>query len=117
MGYASYPWPTVGYLNLCDLLSMSQGTRDDARLTSSLAKFGAEGINCDFVPTGLAVGRMLASVDVGRPKSDGARMLAQWKKSPYPIALDNGFIEAISDLGKMAFTVPMPVAPVISPKH
>lgn len=95
MGYASYPWPSVRCLNLCDLLSMSQGTRDDAQLTSSLAKFDAEGINYDFVPTGLAVGRTLASVDVAGLKVTEHGCWLSGKNPPYPIALDNGFIEAI----------------------
>ncbi len=58
-------------------------------------------VNCDFVPAVLAVGKTLADMDiVGRRKSDGARILAQCKKSPYPIAIDNGFLQAISDLGE-----------------
>lgn len=43
-------------------------------------------------------------------------MLAQWKKSPLPHSVRQWFYRGHPDLGEMAFTVPMPVAPVISPK-
>lgn len=55
----------------------------------------------EFVPAGLALGGTLADVDiVGRRRADGARVLAQCKKDPYPVAIANGFLEAIADLGK-----------------
>lgn len=63
-------------------------------------------INYEFVPAGLALGRTLADIDiVGRQKSNGARILAQCKKDPYPITITDGFLEAIADLGDngMAF--------------
>ena len=63
-------------------------------------------IEHEFVPAGLALGGTLADVDiVGRRRSDGARILAQCKKDPHPVAIADGFLEAIADLGKngMAF--------------
>ena len=63
-------------------------------------------IEYEFVPAGLALGRTLADIDiVGRRKSDGARILAQCKKDPHPMAIADGFLEAIADLGEngMAF--------------
>jgi hypothetical protein len=57
-------------------------------------------IEYEFVPTGLALGRTLADVDiVGRRKSDGTRILAQCKKDPHPTAIADGFLKAIADLG------------------
>jgi len=58
-------------------------------------------IEHDFVPAGLALGGTLADVDIaGRRKSDGARILAQCKKNPGPVAISDGFLEAVGDLGE-----------------
>jgi hypothetical protein len=53
-----------------------------------------------FVPTGLSSGGTLQDFDVvGRRSTDGARILAQCKKNPEPVLIDDGFIDAIGKPG------------------
>ena len=49
-----------------------------------------------FVPTGPATGRTLPIFDiVGRRMQDGAHILAQCKKAPGKVAMDDAFVAAI----------------------
>lgn len=45
-----------------------------------------------FIPTGLSTGRTLKAVDiVGRNRSTGRRIIAQCKKDPYLVSIEEGF--------------------------
>jgi hypothetical protein len=51
----------------------------------------------DFVPTGLVAGRTLPTVDIAGRNRDGQRILAQCKKSPHPMDIDDDFLQACGD--------------------
>lgn len=49
-----------------------------------------------FIPTGLSTGRTLKAVDiVGRNKVSGKRIIAQCKKDPYPVAIEEDFLSSL----------------------
>jgi len=52
-----------------------------------------------FVPTGLKVGGTLPIFDIVGRAPNGDRIVAQCKKTPYRVACDLDFLEAVSDLG------------------
>lgn len=51
----------------------------------------------DFVPTGLRVGGTLADLDIVGYAKDGTRILAQCKKHPTPLAIEDGFVSLCAD--------------------
>lgn len=59
-----------------------------------------------FVPTGLRYGGTLPDFDiVGRRASDGVRILAQCKKNPHPVSIEESFLNAVGkpQMGQLAF--------------
>jgi hypothetical protein len=54
-----------------------------------------------FVPTGLRYGGILPDFDiVGRRATDGTRILAQCKKTPHPVFIQDGFLSAVGKPAK-----------------
>jgi len=51
----------------------------------------------DFVPTGLRVGGTLADLDIVGYSKDGTKILAQCKKHPTPLAIEDGFVSLCAD--------------------
>jgi hypothetical protein len=50
-----------------------------------------------FIPTGLSTGRTLKAVDiVGRNKLSGKRIVAQCKKDPYPVPIEEDFVNSLT---------------------
>jgi hypothetical protein len=59
-----------------------------------------------FVPTGLRYGGTLPDFDIiGRRSTDGARILAQCKKNPHPVVIEDRFLSAVGESrkGQLAF--------------
>jgi hypothetical protein len=54
-----------------------------------------------FVPTGLRYGGTLPDFDIiGRRAADGTRILAQCKKNPHPVAIEDNFLNAVAGAQK-----------------
>ncbi len=51
----------------------------------------------DFVPTGLGIGGTLADLDIVGYSKGGTRILAQCKKHPTPLAVEDGFVSLCAD--------------------
>lgn len=59
-----------------------------------------------FVPTGLRYGGTLPDFDIiGRRATDGTRILAQCKKNPHPVTIEDSFLNAVGGqrTGQIAF--------------